>query len=294
MMQLSSVAETWVKGVDTGIKTNTPMHLYEVGSERWINLERYPGVTNYIAWRLDEKNMLKSDEIMKSSSSTLVYGDPAKPESRLSYTSPPLAEGATLAGPMSVTIYASSSNTNLVLIAHLYDVAPDGSEKLITDGAVLGSQRELDRVKSWTDGLDTMIWPWPKLEHDNYLKPGKVYRFDMSLSPRQWSINPNHHLRLELTTQSPADVCPSNGVPSRLGTDPCGLTGPQSKTVPGGTYTIMHGPNWPSALNLPQLPFKFFSTVQSGTIPTASNEGNRSFTNQAFELPLDWGNDRKK
>ena len=46
---------------------------------------------------------------------------------KLSYSTPPLAEGATLSGPISATIYASSSNTNMVLIGRLFDVAPGGT-----------------------------------------------------------------------------------------------------------------------------------------------------------------------
>ena len=37
--------ETWVKGVDTGIQnTPTPMHLFEPGTGRWINVAGYPAV----------------------------------------------------------------------------------------------------------------------------------------------------------------------------------------------------------------------------------------------------------
>ncbi|MFI0468308.1 CocE/NonD family hydrolase C-terminal non-catalytic domain-containing protein [Saccharopolyspora sp. 5N102] len=73
------------------------------------------------------------------------------------------AKGATLAGPMSATIYARSSNTDLELIAHLYDVAPDGTATRIMEGAVLGSQRELDPRKSCTGTDRTPTWPWQSL-----------------------------------------------------------------------------------------------------------------------------------
>ena len=276
--------DTWVKGVDTKIAgTQKPMHLYEPGRECWINLAGYPSVENYITWHLDDQNKLSLNKVKNNGHSTLVWGDPAKPESVLSFTTPPLAAGATLAGPMSATIYARSSNSNLELIAKLYDVAPDGKATLVTKGAMLGSQRELDKEKSWTDHHGIITWPWPKLERDNYLEPGKVYRFDLALFPRQWAINPDHRLRLDLTTQSPAGV---NG----LSTDISNLNEPQGKTIPGATYDIMYGKKWPSTLNLPQLAWKVFPEVRAAVPPPTSAQRNPMGSD--FVLPLDWDEDR--
>ena len=66
---------------------------------------------------------------------------------KLSYTTPPLAGARRLRDAISATIYASSSNTNMVLIGRLFDVHPDGTSKLISRGALVGSLRELDRAK---------------------------------------------------------------------------------------------------------------------------------------------------
>jgi hypothetical protein len=96
-------------------------------------------------------------------------------------------------------------------------------------------------------------------------------------------------LRLELITQNPAEICPPNAVPPRNGSDPCGLTAPQRATVPGGVYSIMRGPQWPSALVLPQLPWKAFPDVAAGTTPTAYSESNRRLEAHGLGLPLDWG-----
>lgn len=287
--------ETWLKGVDTGIqKTNTPMHLFEPGTERWVNVAHYPLVSKYTSWYLGSGGMLNPAAQTSDGSEKLVWGDPVQAGSKLIFTTPPLTEGATLAGPISATIYASSSNTNLELIARLYDVAPDGSTTLISRGAVLGSQRELDDTKSWSDVSGTIIWPWPKLERDDYLNPGQVYRFNISLAPRQWGINPHHGLRLELTTQTPALLCPKSGLPLLNDTDPCRLTAPQLATVPGATYTIYYGSERASTLDLPQLLWKSFPAVRSGVPPTAWSEsyrrmGDSSLGDKIFTLPLDWG-----
>lgn len=285
--------DTWLKGVDSGIqKTGTPMHLYEPGTNRWVNLSGYPAVADYTSWRLDAASALSAAGPQNAGGDTLKWGDPAQHGSKLDFTTPPLADGATLAGPISATIYASSSNTNLELIAQLFDDAPDGLATLVSKGAMLGSQRELDQAKSWTDARGAIVWPWPSLQRDDYLTPGEIYRFDIGLLPRQWAVNPGHRLRLELTTQAPADVCPPTGLPSSLGTDPCRLTAPQQATLPGGVYRIIYGPSWPSALHLPQTTWKAFAEARAGVPPTAWNENQRSFEKTEVTLPLDWGHEQ--
>ena len=147
--------------------------------------------------------------------------------------------------------------------------------------------------KSWTDDNGTVTWPWPTLQSDEYLTPGQVYRFNISLAPRQWGIKPGHRLRLELTSQTPLDLCPAEGLPASNDVDPCRLTGPQQETVPGGVYKILFGADSPSALNLPVLPYMEFSEVQSGVTPTQWSEGDRRLkdptTDEVFALPIDWG-----
>ena len=286
--------DTWLKGLDTGIQnTPTPMHVFEPGSERWINLTGYPVVAQSTRWNLGAQGQLQpASADAPANRDELRYGEPGTPGAKLTYTSAPLEQGATIAGPMSVTLHASSSNTNLVFIGRLYDVAPDGSAVLISRGALLGSQHKLDEVKSWRDAAGTITWPWPLLTHDEYLAPKQDYRFDLALAPRQWGVRPGHRVRLELTTQTPADRCPATGLPPLADSDPCRLTGPQERTVPGGVYAIALGGAKPSTLNLPMLPYQHFPAVRSGMLAYPWNEGQRAVGGphaEPFALPLDWG-----
>jgi predicted acyl esterase len=201
---------------------------------------------------------------------------------------------------MSATVFAKSNNTNMMLIGALYDVAPDGTREQISIGLALGSQTELDLPASWKDASGTMVWPWPKLDKDKYLTPGRVYKVEMALKPRQWGILPNHHLEFELTTQSPSSICPAPPAMPRGGSEPCGMTDPQEKTVPGGVYDILYGPQTPTALNLPQLPAKYLVEARSGVMPreeppaTPASDANananvRRPPAEDLILPLDWG-----
>lgn len=285
--------ETWLRGVDTGIQnTPTPMHVFETGSHRWLNLTGYPQVADHTQWWLGPDGSLSSEQA--EGSATLTYALPSDENGMLRFETPTFEDETSLAGSMSVTIHASSSNTNMVLIARLYDVDDAGEATLVSRGAVLGSQHMLDAAKSWTDAEGTVTWPWPMLTGDEYLAPEEVYRFDIALAPRQHAVQPGHHLRLELTTQTPAEMCPETEMPPVNDTDPCRLTEPQQETVPGGVYTILFGPETPSALNLPQLPSDNFSEVSAGLAPTPWSESFRRLSDPAqgdpiLTLPLDWG-----
>ncbi|MFV0360503.1 CocE/NonD family hydrolase, partial [Tropicimonas sp.] len=227
--------ETWLKGVDTGIgATATPMHVFEKGTDRWINLAGYPVAPDTAEWHFGPDGALTEAPPAGQGAARLDWGSPEAENGRLAYTTPPFADGVTIAGPISATIFASSSNANLELIASLYDVAADGTAKRISMGAVLGSQSRLADGKSWFDGDGTMTWPWPELLRDEALTPGQPTRFDLFLAVRQWGVAPGHSLRLELTTQSGADVCPAEGVLPMV-SEPCRLTAPPAATLPGGT-----------------------------------------------------------
>ncbi len=274
--------ETWLNGVNTGIQsTKTPMHLFETNSNRWVNTAVYPPVKNYTSFYLNGSGSnLTSTAPTNSQSNALYWGDmPAMALNALNFTTPAFAQGATLAGPIGATIYASSNNTNLELIARLDDVAPDGTLTKVSEGAFLASLREQDSVRTWTDGNGVNIWPLHKLVSDSYITPGQVYRFDLALPARQWAVLPGHQLRLTLVGQN-ANTTQTCG--AGLGPEICPLlmTPQQLATLPGGIYTILQGGATLSALNLPLAPSSAFPTAASSATPTSANR----------VMPQDWGN----
>ena len=282
--------DTWLKGVDTGLQsTSTTMHLFEKGTKRWVNASGYPVVARATRWSLQSGGALKQGG-SAAGSNRLVFGAPTEAAGKLTFQTSPLTAGTTIAGPMSATVYAKSSNTNMMLIAKLYDLAPDGSKEAVSGGVLVGSQKELDLPASWRDSSGAMVWPWPRLDKDVYLTPGKIYRFDIAMAPRQWGIAPGHRLQFELSTQSPVEICPAAPeLPKRGSSDQCGLTAPQRKTIPGGAYQIYYGPKWPSALNLPQLPAKAMAEVRAARMPPPEGDPVPGRPPEEIVLPMDWG-----
>ena len=262
--------ETWLKDADTGIgDTPTPMHLYDQGSNKWVNAERYPMTMDYTTFHLHDAKQLSPNAPADPIAQPIAWAQPDT-GATLTYTTEPLADGATLAGPTSLSVDAKSSNTNLELVAFLYDVAPDGTTTEITNGAVLGSQRALDPEKTWHDGAGKLIYPYTSQAEDVYLTPGETYRFDVGLFPRVWSLAPGHALRLTHMTQMPKAFCDA----AYFGSEPCHLTTPQTETLPGGEYVIAGG-----LVNVPLLPLGWAKPATSGPTPTSND----------VALPLNWG-----
>jgi uncharacterized protein len=198
----------------------------------------------------------------------------------VTYQSLPVAGRATIAGPIAATIYATSSNTNMELIASLYDVAPDGTATKITDGPILASQRQLDPTNSWYDEDGLAVRPYLAQVGDSYLILNRAYRLEIEITPTEWSISPGDSLRLTFTTQETTSQC--RGEVFTI--EPCFNTTPQLETLPGGTYSILAGPRYPSAINLPLLPYMYFATAQSAVTPTSGG---------ATE-PMYWGPERDR
>jgi predicted acyl esterase len=75
---------------------------------------------------------------------------PATAANSLTYTSAPLTRDAVIDGPSDLTVYASSTTTEVELTATLNVLAPAGAVVKQADGVLLGSQRKLDQGQSPT------------------------------------------------------------------------------------------------------------------------------------------------
>jgi uncharacterized protein len=282
--------DTWLKGEHTDMtKTETPMHLFENGSgtgSGWVNATTNPVASTYTAYDLSGGGALVASgrsgrSAAGSGSDTITYGQPSQAGTTVSYTTHSYPRGATLAGPISATIYASSSNTNLELIGTLYDVAPNGTATQIATGSLLGSMRAINRQQSWFDRNGVLIQPAHPFRADRYVPAGHTARYDITIYPTVWSLPAGDSLRFTLSTQEPASACGSF-LTALLPAIPCLLTAPQAATLPGGVYHIDHSRWLPSSVNLPLLPNRYLPAAPSGTTPTSNG----------LTEPLGWNSHR--
>ena len=118
-------------------------------------------------------------------------------------------------GPVQLHLEARSTANDTDWIARLSDVAPDGTESVITEGALRASHRALDRSRSSTGS------PYHLESRPQPLTPGRTYAFDVALIPTAYELAPGHSLQLRLT---------SDDLPTRL---------PASYRVTAGSVSVV-------------------------------------------------------
>ena len=245
--------DEWVKGEDTGIAdTNRPIHLWHHRTEGWVDTDRYPVVDRYTPLYLDEGGALTSSASNGEGSDALGWA-PADAGGSLAYETAPLRKTATVAGPSSATIYATSTRPEVQLIATLSDVAPDGTVTAITKaGALIGSQRATRAQRNWVDARGRMIRPYHPLSEgsEEAVPAGTITRYDIEIPPTVWELAPGHRLRLTLSSQS------SVLVPNVK----------QLAALAGGEYSIRRGAEARSVLNVPLIFQRSRSVLRPTTV----------------------------
>lgn len=238
----------WLKGIHNGVGTSdaTLRIQQQGGHDAWVAPPNgtFPMTRHYTPYYLGPGGTL-TQAAPAAGTDTLQWG----PQQALTYTGPVLKDGATLAGPVTATIYLASSTPDAEIIATLEDVAPDGTTSsgiplLEADGVLDGRARSVDPARSWSDDAGRLISPFHPFssQAEQDVTPGQVLRYDIEMQPQMWSVQPDHRLRLVLSTNDPS-VIP---------------TQPQRANLAGGTYAIQQGPSF---VNLPLMPLNAFPRV---------------------------------
>ncbi len=262
--------DTWLKHEHTGMaQTPTPLHYYDLGTGRFDETTTYPFTGSRLTrYYLGAGATLTRQAPPRTASTDTIAWSPvgsvcARPVDQwsmggvsipshmagllapcadndqlsqlgpwtTSYTSAPFGHAAAVAGPVSATIYAGSTSTETELVAELEDVTPSGASYPLTEGALLGSLRAVDRGRSW-----------PSMPYHPYTKasakpvtPGLVTEYQIELFPTLVTIAKGDRLRLTLSTTDTPHLTPLPGeLPNLL----------------GGVYTIQRSASAPSSLNL--------------------------------------------
>jgi predicted acyl esterase len=246
----------------TGMEQTTmPMHVHEMVSNRWFNTSHYPAVPTYTKYYLDNSGALSPTIPSTAGQESMAWAQPSA-ASTVQYDSPVFTSGGTLAGPISASVFASSTTNNLELIATVQQVAADGTVTSLTSGTVLGSLSENDSDRSWFDKNGTPVRPYGKYDVDRYVPAGTIKKYDFAISPRFVQIPPGSKLRVVFTTQTPTDKCTPV-----LGTDPCFPTAPQTASLSGSMVTIYHSATNASSLNLPLLKASCWRSSDNPSVP---------------------------
>ncbi|HEX7354180.1 MAG TPA: CocE/NonD family hydrolase [Mycobacteriales bacterium] len=160
----------------------------------------------------------------------------------LTWRTAPVTAPVTIAGPTELHLVASSTSTDTDWIAKLADVAPDGSETLISSGYLRASQRQLDPARSLPGApYHTDTDPQP-------LTPGHFYDFDIEIWPTAYHLAPGHSLQLRLTS---IDVPTHAPVAISLDTTALGSTALEVTPLLPATNTVREGGPDATTLRVP-------------------------------------------
>ena len=141
----------------------------------------------------------------------------------LVYTTPSLEDAVEVTGPISVTLYASSSATDTDFTAKLDDVYPDGTSMLIE----YGIQRARYRISETNPTL---------------IKPGTIYEYTIHVWPTSNLFKAGHQIRLEIS---------SSNFPMFDRNPNTGQAFAQDADLQMADQTIYHEVHHPSAITLP-------------------------------------------
>jgi putative CocE/NonD family hydrolase len=159
-------------------------------------------------------------------------------EAGLTWRTPALAQPLTLAGSSALHLVAASSATDTDWFAKLSDVAPDGSESIITEGFLRASHRALDTARS------TPQVPWHTNTNPEPVTAGAFVDYDLAIWPTAYELAPGHRLQLRLT---------SYDFPTHLPGTLVGSLDPPSASfvpLPPAVNTVREGGRDPSFLRL--------------------------------------------
>ena len=159
---------------------------------------------------------------------------------RLTYSTEPLPEPKTIAGPIAMTVYASANTRQTEWVTQVDDVAPDGKSTYLSQGALLGSLRELDPDTTWRSGGD-IIQAGHTYSRDSIepVNPGQTTRYDIEVNPTYATIKAGHRIRVTISTSDAPHLVTSL---------------PASAALSGGLYSVKHGAAGPSAIELSLVP----------------------------------------
>ena len=182
----------WLKGMDNGIMEEPPIRLFVPGTGEWKATDDWPlPETKWTPFYLHSRGLLSEHEFWPHEGSSTFEDSPFRREG-LTFSSPPLVENTEIIGPITLNLYASSTDTEILWFISLLDVDPQGEEKLLTRGWLRGSQGKVDpdRSKPWE-----AFHPHTGREP---LTPGEIYEFVINIVPTANLFKVGHRIGLRI------------------------------------------------------------------------------------------------
>jgi len=241
----------WLKGKDTGIMEEPEVAIFDGGSGQWSYEREYP-----LARTKWTKYYLRANPEGPATSEPFGLISPVAPEEDeepdsystpdlmlvmlgqtvMAFTSAPLQEDLQVWGPVSVVLYGSTTTTDTVWFVKVGEVKPDGETKILTEGCLKASYREVDENRS---APGQPFHPFDKRE---YPEAGRVYEYQIELMPLFHTFRAGHKIWIQIQSDDPGFQTPLHTIYTA-----------ELLPIPGKN-TIYHDVEHPSYLLLPLIP----------------------------------------
>jgi len=239
----------WLKGMETGIMEEPPIMLFVMGTDGWKTVTEWPLLeTRWTPFYLHANGLLSEHEFWPNEGGTSFEDHPFGPHGELSFYSPPLVENTEVIGPITLTLYASTTAQEVLWFVSLLDIGPEGDETLLTRGWLRGTQRAVDPEKSK---------PWEPFHlhtKRDPLTPGEIYEFNINLVPTGNLFKAGHRIGLRIRCvddEKPKNFLEAIGQGHVWGQTPAWIT-------------VFHDADHPSCLYLPITRGNIIGTYLSG------------------------------
>jgi predicted acyl esterase len=199
----------WMKGKETGILKEPEVAIFDGATRTWRYENEYPlkrttwtrlylqggtrtgpKETSWGAMTPEPPARERPDQYrLPDSTALLLAGKPV-----LAYSTSPLKKDLRVWGPLSTTLYASSTREETAWFVKLLDVGPKEETKLLSRGVLKASFRQVDRKRS-APGQ-----PFHSFQNPVPLKPKKVYEFQIEMRPIFHTFLTGHRIRLEIAS----------------------------------------------------------------------------------------------
>ncbi|MEI6720997.1 MAG: CocE/NonD family hydrolase [Betaproteobacteria bacterium] len=249
----------WLKDNDTGYLDEPPISLLVTGEDnRWLQAAEWPlPQTIWHPFYLHGGGLLSEHEHWPYEGASSYEDNNFNARGGVAFESPALVERTEVIGPMTATVYASTTEPELLLFLSLWDINPEGERKLLTRGWLRGSLGEVDAAKSQ---------PWQHhhpFQHSTPVDITKPSRYQINLMPIAHVFKKGHRIALRVSssdTEPPATLFDMISQGHLLQQRPSWVS-------------IHHDAEHPSVLSLPITSGNRIGTYMSGGVGTARAAG---------------------
>jgi hypothetical protein len=198
----------WLKDIDTGIMDEPQVAIFDSGTRQWRYENEYPVKrAQWTAFYLraaapatqPSHGLLSetppADEAPDTYSLPASLGQLSAGRPVLAYATPPLERDLRIWGPLSLTLYAASSQIDTAWYVKVMNVQPDGTGALVSKGNLRASFRAVD------ENLSAPAQPFHPFDRQELLEPNKTYQFQIELVPMFHTFRAGHRLQVQIASE---------------------------------------------------------------------------------------------